>query len=250
MQKVKIESVGYDPKYYPRVNKREDWKTVYRYSEAVNTNKRLADSSAKQTKNFRPFPPVVVVRAKGYPFKFLLIDGLHRTKAFHKAGLEEIWAEIETIPQSKWLARSVELNVPSHRGLDTGDKAWIAQRLKAEGWEIEKVASLLQMKVTSLEKMVVTRCHKLYVNDAKKIPEGRGNRKINGDHYGFVKQPFQGFTDTDKAPEVLRRQAKCPATEVIALLDTFLTLLETDGFDRTDDEVESRMAKIEEIIRG
>jgi len=249
MRQIKISQIGYDPQYYPRVSKCEDWHTVHIYKEALVANPKSADSSAKPTKSWHPFPPITVVRVKGKPYLFMVLDGLHRLKAYTAAGFDMMWAVVETIPKSKWLARSVELNVPSQRGLDTGDKAWIAQRLKSEGWKLEKVAGLLQMKITSLEKIVVTRCHKLTSKDAKKIPEGRSNRRIDGASYGFVKGPFHEYTGTNKAIEVLEKQVGHPAANALDILDTFLTMLETDAFDRTNIEIASRLQRVEDFFQ-
>jgi hypothetical protein len=245
MQRIPLDQITYDPHYYPRVNGKEDWFTVNLYKDALVADPKKADAKAKPTGNWRPFPPIVVVKiAAG----FLILDGLHRLKAFAAAGLEVIYAEVERLPKSKWLARSVELNADQKRGLDTGDKAWVCQRLEAEGYSRKRIAGLLQMSVDTLDKIVVTRCQKLRVKDAKKLPTGRGNRQVNGGNMGFLKAPFGELTGTDKGRAALQVQQSCTARNVVQILDAFLGVLEAGALDMTEPEITERMNAIQDKL--
>ena len=248
MQRIPLDQITYDPHFYPRVNGKEDWFTVNLYKDALAADLKKADSRAKPTAHWKPFPPIVVVRIRAGKGTFLILDGLHRLKAFAAAGLEHIYAQVEQLPKSKWLERSAELNADQKRGLDTGDKAWVCQRLESEGYSRKKIAGILQMSVNALDKIVVTRCQKLRVADAKKLPTGRGNREVNGGHMGFVKAPFIGLTGTDKGRTALRIQGACTSRDVVQILDAFIGVLEAGALDMTEPEIQGRMNTIQEKL--
>lgn len=250
MDRIPLDQITYDPQYYPRVNGHEDWLTVHRYKDALLADPKKADANLKATKHWHPFPPIIVVRVHGGKEKFLLLDGLHRLKAFAAGGQTHIYAEVERLPKSKWLARSAELNAIAKRGLDTGDKAWVCQRLEADGYERPAIATLLQMQVEALDKIMVTRCQKLRVEDAKKLPSGRANRKVNGKHVGFVKAPFSDLTGTDKGRLALQKQGACTSRDVAQILDAFIGALEAGAIDMTDPEIAERMRVIQEQLRA
>src|SRR5690348_1563432 len=98
MPPINVEEIDYRPEFYPRANGDSEWITVHRYADAL-----AADPS-------KEFPPITVVRATGFEFKYLIIDGLHRLRAYFQAKRPQIPANVERLPRSKWFARSVELN--------------------------------------------------------------------------------------------------------------------------------------------
>jgi hypothetical protein len=234
MPMIPLEDVGFDPRYYPRANGLEDWFTVNRYRDA------LLSDDAKQ------FPSVVVVRVHDRPYKYLVLDGKHRLAAYLKSGREEIPAEVERLPESKWFARSVELNVTHGRALDKGDKAWVALRLEKEGHSVEGVARLLQMRVESLEKIKADCIVKLRASGARLIPAGRGNRRVGNDHYGFLKAPFKGSVG-NAAVEALGAQGPVAAHDVLHVLDSCIAVLQC-GVDTADVDVAMRIERIRELL--
>src|SRR5262245_47563150 len=133
MRFVSLDDIGYEAHYYPRSNGREDWFTVHRYTDALQSDPE------------KQFPPLVVVKATAKPYRYLILDGLHRLRAYHRAGREQVPIITETLPESKWFARSVELNAAHGRCFDVGDKAFIATRLEKDGYPLDQIASLLQM---------------------------------------------------------------------------------------------------------
>lgn len=250
MKRIRIDQVTYDPHYYPRANGREDWYRVNKMKDALLVDPRKADANRKTTANWRPFPPIVVVQLVGPGRKstYLILDGLHRLKAFAAAGLDHIWVEIEKLPKSKWLFRSAELNVDEKRGLDTGDKAWICSRLEADGYKRPAIAALFQMHIETLDKIMTTRCQKVRVADAKKLPTGRSNRRVNGGHVGFLKAPFADLAGTDKGRIALRKQQSCTSRDVAQILDAFIAVLESHALDMTDEAIAARVSTIQEHL--
>lgn len=228
MPMIDLADINYDQKYYPRANGNSDWVTVHRYAEALRSDPE------------KEFPPITVVRATGFKFKYLIIDGLHRLRAYHQAGRQQILANVERLPRSRWFARSVELNVSHGRPLDTGDKAYIATQLQQDGMPMASIASLLQMQVESLERIVAERVVKMTGNVHLAVPGGRGNREINGEHYGFLKSPF---TDAASATAALAVQGPVSAMDAAHVLDSAIAVLEC-GVDRTDEETADRLARL------
>lgn len=239
-----LDQIGYDPAYYPRVDGREDWLTVHRYKEAIKSQPWRADASRAGA-----FPPVVVAKATGYDFPYVLLDGLHRLKAFGGAGRDKIAATIEHIPKSKWLARSVELNIDSKRPLDSGDKRFVATALRADGWKDGDIASLLCMEPDSFKKLVATNVQKLTASSAKSIPFGRSNRVIADEHIGFLKAPFSGVSGTGNAQRALRNQASVSSRESIQIIESFVALLESKAIDFTDERVAELLERANTLLR-
>lgn len=235
--RLELSKLDYDAKYYPRVNGREDWITVLRYRETLEENPDYE------------FDPITVVRATGYKRPFMLIDGLHRTKAYVQAGRTEIPAVIERLPQSKWMARSVELNSRHGRPLDAGDRAWVSTRLLEEGWDIGQVANLLRMKVASLEKIMYRRAVRITEKDAEDIPFGRANRIVESGHVGFLKAPLTEANGTPGVLEALKSQFSVTNYDVIGVLDSFLAVLRSGVIDMTDEAIEGKVREIKRLVR-
>lgn len=237
-----LDQIGYDPEYYPRVNGKEDWLTVHRYKEALKSQPYKAD--ANQT---GAFPPIIVVKTTGYDWAYLILDGLHRLKAFEAVGLEKIPATIEALPKSKWLERSVELNIDSKRPLDSGDKRWVATKLMADGWKPGQVASLLCMERASFDKLVATNITKLTQASAKNILPGRSNRQVGKDHVGFLKAPFRDVT-AGNAQKALKTQAAVSCRESVQIIESFVALLEAKVIDVTDERTAELLLRVRELI--
>jgi hypothetical protein len=232
MKKIPLTEIGYDPDFYPRVNGKEDWRTVFRYSDAL-----LADPA-------RQLPPIVVVVATAKAWAYMLLDGLHRIRAYYRAGRESIPAVVERLPRSKWFARSVELNAAHGRPLDSGDRAYIATRLRKDGYDAGQVAALLQMRVESLEKIVAGRVCRISAKASKSIPGGRGNRKMNGEHYGFLKAPFAGSGASPATAEAaLAAQGPVSAMDAAHVLDSAIAVLEC-GVDLADEDIAARVQRL------
>lgn len=234
---IELDKIDYEPKYYPRANGEADWMTIHRYTDAL-----LADKQCE-------FSPITVVKATGKDRPFLLIDGLHRIGAYTRAGRERIPAVIERLPQSRWLARSVELNVCHGRTLDTGDKAWICKRLEEDGWDKQSVAQLLKMRVESLEKIVVTHCAKLTIKSAELIKPGRSNRQIGKEHFGFLKAPVTGANGTQFQQEALASQNSLSSRTVVNVLDSVIAVVKSGCIDMSNDEMASRVQALKELLK-
>lgn len=231
-----LDKIGYDPEYYPRVNGKEDWLTVHRYKEALLSHPDKAKPGSPGA-----FPEVVVVKAVGYDWPYILLDGLHRARSFSAAGYDQIGAIIERLPQSKWLERSVELNIDSKRALDSGDKRWVASRLTADGWKPEKIAALLCMETGSFEKLMATSVQKLTKASSESIPMGRSNRRIGKEHVGFLKPPFSGLSGTANAQKALRAQSAVSSRDTLQIVESFIALLESRAVDLTDEHLHERL---------
>jgi hypothetical protein len=246
LERIHLDQIGYDPKYYPRVNGKEDWYTVNIYKDALLAKPSLAFAWTPDHPE-RGFPPVVLVRATAKKWPYLLLDGLHRLRTYHAAEYDEIPAVVERLPESKWFARSAELNVISKRGLDKGDKAWIAKRLEADGYTFKEAADLLHMRVESLERIVADCTVKLKASGAKNIPNGRGNREVDGKHFGFLKAPFAEFAGTTTAETALSSQGPVASMDALGILDSCVAVLEC-GVDMTDEEVVQRIERIRALL--
>lgn len=237
-KRLKIADIGYDPKYYPRVNGHEDWQTVLRYINALH---------AAPDKDF---DPIVVVKAMGLPQPWMLLDGLHRIRAYHRVDREDIPAIIERLPRNRWLARSVELNIRHGRPMDTGDKVWTALRLREDGMSDANIASLLCEPIERLEKIIAERAIPIKLKDAQAIPRGRSNREVGDKHYGFLKAPF---VEQDMSPaqetEALKRQEPISSMSVLNVLDSAIALLSA-GVDMTREDVAERVQRLNTIVRS
>jgi hypothetical protein len=236
VQTLKLEDVGCDKKYYPRVGGEPDWFTVNKYREALITDPEME------------FPPIVVVRSQGEPFPFTIIDGLHRRGAYARAGREKIPATVERIPKSKWLERSVELNSCNARPFDVRDKAWIATRMVEDGYTIEKVAELLKMRVETLEKIKHDRCVKISHKNLGKLPKG-STRQINGEHVGFLKAPLVESADLGHEMDALASQGSVSSRSVLNILDSMISVLRSGVVSMANEEMAAKVKEIKKLLR-
>lgn len=236
---LKLEQIGCDPNFYPRVNGDADWLTVHRYTDALKANARFN------------FPAVVVVRATGFPKGFdcpyLLLDGRHRCRAYVAAGREVIPVIVETLPRSKWFARSVELNAAHGRTLDTGDKAWIAERLNEDGWSDEDVGKLLFMSADSIQKIKAGRVVKLTAAARKIIPEGRGNRTMKSGGVGFLKAPLVGANGR-MSIVALQSQSRVSSHDVESVLESMIAVLRSGVVEMANPDIAVKVSMIRELM--
>jgi hypothetical protein len=232
--KIRLDQIGCDPKFYPRVNGEADWMVVHRYKQALQTGSK--------------FPPITVFPATGCEWKYQLGDGAHRLRSHMQAGLDEIEATVERIPQSKWFARSVELNAIHGRGLDTGDKAWIGERLQEDGYSLEDAARMLRMPVESLEKIIDSRVVKLTGKARKMIPEGRSHRELERGAFGFLKAPLIGANGTAQAMAALESQSRVASRDVADILDSFISVLRSGVLDMSNADIATKMSVIRELL--
>lgn len=234
---IPLAEIGYDKKYYPRVNGEPDWYTKNQYANALAADPKYE------------FPPVHVVKVTGKEYKYMLLDGKHRCGAYDAADRELIPASIETITQSKWFARSVELNAAHGRRLDTGDKAWICIRLQEEGYTIEAAAKLLHMTTDALEKIKATRAVKLKAGSPK-TEENRSDRQIdNGDRFGFLKAPFTDAATVPDRRKALAIQDSVASSSVVNILHQCIAVLEV-GVDESMEDVREAMERLRGLIKA
>lgn len=236
--KLTLDKIDYDPQFYPRVNGSPDWLTVLRYSETLQTKPKLE------------FDPVHVVRALCNSAPFMLIDGLHRLRAYLQAGRKEIPVVEERIPKSKWFQRSVELNVDRRaRSFDGGDYAWIAERLKEDGWQVSKIAGLLHMKVESLEKQIASRVVRINEKAAQVMKIGRSHREIGGRHVGFLKAPLRAVHGRRATAAALESQHPVSSHDVMSILDSMVSILSAGVVDMRNEKIAARVTSIREMLR-
>jgi hypothetical protein len=238
VKRLALADIGYDPKYYPRVNGKEDWIRVLHYQEILK-----ADPN-------KDLDSIVVVKAIGMKVPWMLLDGLHRVRSYHRAGRPDIPAIEERLPRNRWLARSFELNKKHGRPLEYSDYAWTATSLREEGWKDARIAELLSVTVERLEKIIATRVVLIDTATAEAIPHGRSHRQIGEKHYGFLKAPFM---EKERLPaeeiEALKLQAPVSSMSVLNVLDSALAVLMA-GVDMTDEEIVERVDKLYRLSRN
>jgi len=234
-QQLPIDKIGYDPAFYPRVNGREDWMTVYRYSESLT-----ADAKLQLCGPSGDSPPVVVRRHK-WDHPYMLIDGLHRMRAYYRAKRDSLPCRVERIPESKWFARSVELNLTHGLVLSAGDKSWIAVKLTHDGWHDDKICGLLKIRSSLLEKF---RARAVKIKSAG---TGKRERQVNGDRYTFLKPPLDQFAGTATAERVAANQDTMVGRTVIQILDSAIQLLQ-NGVDMSNEEVRERVDRLAKLV--
>ena len=245
MKRIRIDAIGFDPHFYPRVAGHTDWVTVHKYTSALKANPSLAFGWSDDRAE-KGFPPVHVAKATAKEYVFILLDGKHRLAAYHRAGLEEIPAFVEALPESKWLRRSSELNLRHGRPLDAGDKAWVIERLKDDGESEDDIATLLQMTVPELQRISAKHVVRMSAKISKNIPQGRSHRTINSRHIGFLKAPFLESVGSS-AITALQVQEPVSAHSALQVLLSACSVLEV-GVDMEDEEVAEAVARLKELL--
>lgn len=189
---LNLDEVGYDLDFFPRTHIDMD-ETVCRYTEAL-----VADVAFD-------FEPIVVMRTNGRRYRFLTLDGVHRLISYNQADRQTIPARIETLPESQWFARSVELNAKHGRPLAQQDRAIIVQRLERDGWNIEKISDLLKVRVELLSPLR---------SNGKSIQAITAHKRVTTGQ--FVGVPASGRGSS--TPRVPWRQRTVPTSQSVASL--------------------------------
>lgn len=229
---IQLDKIGHDSKFYPRFHGDCDWQTAYKYSETLALNPRYQ------------FPPIVVVRSTGKKTPFLILDGVHRKNAYKRAGRKSIPAVVERLPESKWLARAYELNRLHGRPLESSDKASVAVRLKEQGWSIDKISDLMQMRVASLEKMMVNRVVRITSAMSQSLPDVT---EVNGKSFGILKAALAGTTEVEEA---LETQSALSSGSVSAVLDSMISILRAKVIDMSNEDIVGKVKAIKKLMKA
>ncbi len=241
MQKIRISIVGWDPRFYPRHSGEEDWVTVLKYYNALDAEPKKANPNNKKAD---PFPPIIVIKAVAKPYTYLLLDGLHRLKAFIKAGIGFIYAEVERLPESKWLARATELNIIGKRVLTNMDIASISVRLSKGGYTNKQIAKLVNLTPERLERIIIER--------VVKVKQVKGEQPIrnkwNGGDTVILKAPFKHLSGTVKAEQLEKYQRKFNDLNAVHILGAAADLLESDALDLADQNVIEVLDRLKEAL--
>jgi hypothetical protein len=161
-------------------------------------------------------------------------------RAYLRAKRERIPAVVERLPESKWFARAVELNVPNGRSFTTQDKAFIANRLDREGWNETEQAKLLQMPIESLQRIKVDRLVRAQLQTGKR---GGGAGML------VLKAPARGLVGR-AAQRAQRFQAPLATASVVSALDQTIAVLKMGLVDMGDEAVAERIEEIRELLKG
>ena len=251
MKQLPVEQIGYDPIFYPRHHGEPYWQHVLTLRSCLNADPTIAESNKKPHGSWRPFPPVIVVKRHGWDLPYMILDGAHRTGAFREFGLDRIWAEIETVPKSKWLARATEFNVrQQHCNLSDQDRASIAERLSHEGMTDTAIAGLLHVTPDRLEKIRTERVVKLTAKQCGEMEKDGDCRVIrtNGNGFAVIKSAVKEAMATNAIVPALRSQKPIKSLRAIHILDECIAILQSKVLDPKDVEIESRLRTILELI--
>jgi hypothetical protein len=132
--------IAYEAAHYPRLG--VDGETVDAYHEVLLTTPGGG----------WPFPPLTVAR-RATGGERVILDGLHRFRAGCLAGRKSFPCVEESLPESRWFARAVELNLANGLPLRHEDRLMVAARLEKDGWTRDKVASFLRVRAGTLAKV-------------------------------------------------------------------------------------------------
>ena len=125
--------VFFDEDLYPRTQ--ENWQTIYDYSESIKTG--------------AVFPPIVLAMFKG---KKVLVDGLHRLKAFRNLHIEKIPAIVLIgLSRNEIFEEAVKRNIAHGRVLSPYEKRLIILRLRAMKYKTDEICTIVQIPFDRIE---------------------------------------------------------------------------------------------------
>jgi hypothetical protein len=131
---IAIKDIKVREEYYPRQS--VSFPTIVKFADAMRTGAN--------------FPPIIVTKFEN---EIVLVDGLHRMKA--KVLDKEKYIKAEFIKVNSWidiLTEATKRNIAHGQSLSMYDRMNIYQKLKIEGWKIEKISALLQIPKASMIK--------------------------------------------------------------------------------------------------
>lgn len=147
---ISLDSILIDELLYPR--NELAWRDVQRYIAAVNIGTE--------------FPPIIVGKRDG---RYVLIDGRHRYEAFKRAKKEKIAALLTKLPEDKWFAEAVRLNVIHGHPLSYQEKLKAAMILKRQNFSLEEIEKIVVVQTEQLEQAINKRGAWINPNDVRPV---------------------------------------------------------------------------------
>lgn len=124
---------------YPR--NQCDWQLIHIYKEGMKLG---AD-----------FPPILV--GKESDNKYILIDGVHRYKAWAALKKNPIPVILSQKPKKDWFAEAVEVNVKHGKRLSTQERLTSAIRLQEMKYMDSEIATIIGMSKADMKKFIAER---------------------------------------------------------------------------------------------
>lgn len=228
VRRLPVDDLEYDPAYFPRIGVDLD-ETVRKYAENL-----MADSGFD-------FPPVVVF---SHPTRRNVIgDGVHRYLAYQRAGRTTIPAVVESLPESQWFARAVELNLIHGRPLGHLDRGKVMDRLQQDGWAVEKVAKLLKIRASEV---VAFKANPGDVQAVTAHPKARTRARPRQDY--TTPPPAGNGRSKIVTPTVPPVSQPARAANALTQLDGAIRALESGEADPADPQVKERLVKLKQLL--
>jgi hypothetical protein len=213
---VPIEKIVVDKRFYPRM--KPSWFLINKYSKAKEAGADL--------------PPIDVADVNG---KLILIDGMHRMKAFSNQKEKYIQARIHTnLSDKEIFALAVKLNSQHGAGLSVYEitQAIIKLRdMKMNDMEISKIVSV---PISKLESFVGKRL----------VYDSTLDREV------VLKKPFRHLKENENVSliGIEEKQESFAATSQTQLIDELIIILENDYLDYGDKKIMKKLERLAELL--
>jgi len=244
--KLEIGQISYSDQIYPRAA--INYIHVEQLVDALKAGYRL--------------PPITIADVNGE--KNVLIDGLHRLKAYFKVGAEKVECEwIGKLSLKDAIVEAVRLNSAHGRNLSPFEKRAFIAKSKKLGIKNDKIAEALRMPIEKVEKLSISSISYFGIN-----LEDRLNRKpiiqILHEHgyrtplieelMAYIpKKPLQKVAENLEADSMIQAQKSLAAMSQIHLLKQVIDLIDSNAIDLENPEVRSLLKelhyKIEQLFR-
>ena len=245
--KLKIDQIYYSDQIYPRTSL--NYIHVEQLADAIKAGYKL--------------PPIIIADVDGQ--KNVLIDGLHRIKAYLRVGIEEIeckWIGKLTLREA--IVEAVRRNSAHGRSLSPFEKRAFIMKSKILGIKDDKIAEALRIPIEKVERLSISSISYLDVE-----LEDRLNRKpivqILYEHnvrnplieelMAYIpKKPLQRVAENLEASSMMQAQKSLAAMSQIHLLKQVIDLIDSNAIDLENPEVISLLRelhhKIEQFFRN
>jgi len=209
---LKLEEVKVDNELYPRIH--PDWITTARYFNALKAGAK--------------FPPICVAKLGK---EFILVDGLHRIKAFKANKEKYISAELLTgLDKKQIYVEAVKRNMGHGRQFSTQEVTGIIITLGQWKLSEKQISQIVRLPAKSLKPFVAKRMTRI-TETHEEIP---------------LKAPLRNLAETEVLSEP--NQDRVSGTSQVQMFDNIITMFENGWVDTSDKLVVSRMKKLKKLL--
>lgn len=193
-----------------------DWRTKYRYSEAMKAG--------------AIFPPIKVAFFKG---SYYLIDGKHRIEAYKICKVDTVETIVLKVKsKDEIFEEAVKSNITHGRSLSIQSKVEVILKFKNMDFTDQKISEIMNIPTSKINSFVADRVVS----------------SVNGEEY-VLKTPLKSLAGSIVGDSILEKQAHLPGRTPMQIINDLLIILESDVIEPNNVQMLNKLKKIRKLIQ-